>query len=242
MFDRIKKALFGGANEAEEATAPNSQMAQGPVSVWAATQDFGFAADETGHGVSREGEILGKPWRLEMGSPSRDYIHGEEIRARAELGIIEDVAVLVINRSLKDKLEERAYEMYTDSLQTSGDPHLPEEMRWLAIYNEVGWDSLPPQFSARYAVLTDEREYAMAWLDADLAKLMADWPEPALTADVPFVFLLLRGKAYLRMECAPPDMHTVQHASRIFTSACEAALGSFPPQPPPVTSNVSRHG
>jgi hypothetical protein len=38
------------------------------------------------------------------------------------------------------------------------------------------------------------------------------------------MMLLLRGKAYLRMEYTPPDLLTLQHAALIFTTACEAAL------------------
>jgi hypothetical protein len=39
--------------------------------------------------------------------------------------------------------------------------------------------------------------------------------------------LLLRGKAYLRMEYSPADLATLRHAALIFTSACESALGSL---------------
>ena len=45
-----------------------------------------------------------------------------------------------MNRPLKESLEKQAYQIYTDQLQTSVDPNLPEEMRWLAMYDEVGWE------------------------------------------------------------------------------------------------------
>ena len=35
---------------------------------------------------------------------------------------------------------------------------------------------------------------------------MLDWPEPAPSAEVPFMMMLLRGKAYLRMEYTPADL------------------------------------
>ena len=69
----------------------------------------------------RQGRAASR-WRLQLGRPTRDYIRGEELRARAELGIDDDVAVLVMNRPLKEALEKQAYQMYTDSLQTSVDP------------------------------------------------------------------------------------------------------------------------
>lgn len=227
MFDRIKKALSGQPKESSappQAPVP-SQLA--PVSEWAATQGFSFSSQGPGQNFSIEGKVAGKPWRMEVGRPSRKYIQGEELRARAELGTSEDVSVMVINRPLKDSLEKQAYSMYTDSLQTTADPNLPEEMRWLAMYDEVGWESLPRPFWGRYAVLTDQREHALAWLDPTLAQLMMGWPAPALRPEVPFMVLLMRGKAYLRMQHQPGDMAALQHAAQIFTSACESAVGAF---------------
>ena len=102
-------------------------------------------------------------------------------------------------------------------------------MRWLAMYREVGWDSLAPAFWERYSVLTDKRAHALAWLDQNLAELLMSWPEPAPDAQVPFVLMLLRGKGYLRMQYTPADIPTLAHAALIFTSACESALSSLAP-------------
>jgi hypothetical protein len=225
MFNRIKKAFSRSASEPREALPSHS--AHGPVSEWAGTQGFAFSVDRTGQGIALEGKVSGKPWRLQLGRPTRNYVFGEEVRARAELGIPEDVAVLVMNRPLKEALEKRAYQIYTDNLQTSVDSTLPEEMRWLAMYDEVGWDTLPAAFWDRYGVLTDRRDDALAWVDPVLADLMMKWPSPAPSAEVPFMVLLLNGKAYLRMEYTPADLLTLQHAALIFTSACESALGAF---------------
>jgi hypothetical protein len=223
MFDRIKKAF---AKEAKS-EAPPSTLHAGPMSEWAATQGFGFSIDDTGQSVALEGKVGGRPWRLQLGRPSRNYIFGEEVRARAELGVDESAAILVMNRPLKEALEKRAYELYTNELQTSVDTTLPEEMRWLAMYDEVGWDSLASDFWTRLAVLTDNRESALAFLDPQLAELMLTWPAPGPSAEVPFMVLLLNGKLYLRMEYTPADLATLQHASRIFTAACESALSAF---------------
>jgi hypothetical protein len=223
MFERIKKALSRD-KEASESIAPSSQMSAGPVSEWAATRGFGFSADAKGHGVSVEGKVRGKPWRLQLGSPSREYIRGEEIRARAELGIDDDIAVLVMNLPLKEALQKQVYEMYTDNLQTSADPRLPEEMRWISMFEEIGWEDLPPAFWDRYSVLSDRRESAQAWVTPELAEQLLNWPLPGPSAEIPFMLLLLRGKAYLRMEYTPAEMATLEHAQLIFTTACESAL------------------
>jgi hypothetical protein len=162
-----------------------------------------------------------------LGRPTRNYIFGEEVRARAELGIDESVAVLVMNRPLKEALEKRAFDMYTDTLQTQVDSSLPEEMRWLAMYDEVAFEGLPEAFWDRMAILTDNRESAIKWMNPTHAMMMVDWPSPGPSPEVPYLVLLMNGKAYLRMEYTPAILPTLQHAAQIFTVACENALTAF---------------
>jgi hypothetical protein len=60
---------------------------------------------------------------------------------------------------------------------------------------------------------------------------MMDRRDPAPRAEVPFMILLLRGKPYLHMEYRPANVATPQHASVIFTRACESALSAYPAAP-----------
>ena len=225
MFERIKKALSREAPPAD--SGPPSQVTYGPVSEWAVQHGFGSSLQPDGHTVVINGSVSGKPWRMEVGNPTRNYIRGDEMRARADLGLHEELAVLVMNRPLKEALERKAYSLITDGTHTTAEPNLPEEMRWLAMFQEVGWDGLPPQFWSRYAVLTGRREHALEWIDPTLARLMLDWPMPAPGAEVPFLMIILRGKAYLRMEYTPAEMSTLNHAVQVFTAACESAMGGF---------------
>jgi hypothetical protein len=227
MFDRLKKAFSKEAAKPEDAP-PSSQLTAGPASEWAMQNGVTMSFAAGGKGPSMQGKVGGRLWRMEVGRPSRNYIAGEELRGRAELGINEDMAALVINRPLKDALEKKAYSMITDTLQTTADPNLPEEMRWLAMYDEVGWDALPATFWNRYAVLADAREHALAWMEGGFAELLMAWPAPAPTAQVPFIVALMRGKCYLRMEYQPAGQVTMEHAAKIFTAACESALVAFP--------------
>jgi hypothetical protein len=225
MFERIKKAFQRDAADRKD-SAPSSQLSHGPMSEWAASRGMSFSAGK-GSSVTMGGKVGGRPWKMELGRPTRDYIHGEELRARAELGVDDDVAALVINRPLKDLLERRAYSMITDTLQTTADPRLPEEMRWLAMYDEVGWEGPPQAFWTRYAVLADTREHALAWVDDTLVQQLMAWPEPAPLPATAFMVVLLRGKCYLRMQYRPADTPTLDHATTIFTCACESALDVF---------------
>ena len=185
MFDRIRKAFSLDAAHgpaADETQVPSMRVADGPLSEWAATQGFGFSADATGSSLALEGKLRGKRWRMEVGKPAREFIRGKELRARAQLGIDENLAVLVMNRPLRDSLEKKAFHIYTDPLQTSLDSNLPEEMRWLAMFDELAWDSLSEDFWSRYSVLSDNREAALAWIDPQLAQVLLDWPDPAPSA------------------------------------------------------------
>lgn len=227
MFDRLKKAF--SRDPKEPADVRPSQLANDPVSEWAMQTGLQVSQGSGAKGVSMQGKVQGRPWRMEVGRPTRKYIAGEELRARAELGCREDIAALVINRPLKDALEKLAYSMITDTLQTTADPNLPEEMRWLAMYDEVGWDALPPPFWERYAVYADRREHAVSWLDPAFSKALLGWQRGGPTIEVPFIVAIMRGKCYLRMEYQPATAATVQHAASIFTAACESALVAFPP-------------
>lgn len=227
MFDRLKK-VFARSEEGPRAALPaDSTSDSSPVSEWAGTQGFSYFHQDKGQGFLLTGQVRGRPWKLECGPSSRDYIHGEELRARAELAVNADAAVLIMNRPLKESLEKRAYAIYTDSLQTTADPSLPEEMRWLAMYEEFGWSSLVPEFWERYTVLADNRDHALAWVDSNLAELLLSWPQPGPDAQTPFILMLLRGKAYLRMQYVSGDIATLQHAAVTYTSACDAALAGL---------------
>lgn len=226
MFDRIKKAFQRDAGR-DRGESSLSHAAHGPVSEWAASRGMTFSGATLGSSMTMQGKVGGRPWRMELGKPTRDYISGEELRARAELGVYDDVGAMVINRPLKEALERRAYSMITDTLQTTADPRLPEEMRWLAMYDEIGWEGPPEAFWSRYAVLSDTREHALAWVDDHLVRQLMSWPDPAPTPQVPFMVVLLRGKCYLRMQYLPAEMTTLDHATDVFVGACESALGAF---------------
>ncbi len=224
MFERLKNAF------AQPVAALARPYVADAVSRWACTQGYAIAGLDghaSGNGFVLSGMVGNKPWKLERGRSSRDYIHGEELRARAALELNDDVAVLVMNRPLKEALEKRAYQMYTDTLQTTADPSLPEEMRWLAMYPEAGWDALAPEFWKRYAVMAEKRDQALAWLNPQLADLLMSWPEPAPDHQVPFMLMILRGKAYLRMQYTPTDIPTLDHAAKIFISACQSGLSGL---------------
>ena len=238
MFQSLKTALGFGTNKQDAKTADSaaarslsSHLAgqhlaakKGDASEWASLQGLAFT-ERSGKGYQIDGQIGGKAWRLEQGKPSRDFIKGIELRARGEMGVNEDVAVMIMTRSLKNALDKRAFSLYTDTLQTQIDPHLPEEMRWLSMYEEMACKDLGQAFLEQYAVLADTRANASSWIKNELTDQLLAWPsrEP----NVPRVLMVLRGKVYLRMQINEGDIPSLEHATRVFTTACEAAISAF---------------
>lgn len=226
MLARLKRLFDKESPPIEE--SPDSGVADSHVSAWASRHGLAFSGPTPTRRFSVEGRIDGTPWRMDLGRPSRRFIRGEELRARAELGLPEGLAVLVMNRQLKKALDKQAYQNYTHSLQTRVDSALPEEMRWLAMYDEVAWPGLSETFWARYAVLANQQEHAEAWLNEGLANRLLQWPEPRLSDKTPFLLMLLKGRAQLCMECRPEDLSIIRHAAKVLSHACQSARSCWP--------------
>ena len=239
MFERLKRVLAPGRADGDGDPADNldsmmladnghgvsgNALSESP----SLQEQLHFAAAANGN-FSINGKVAGKPWKLERVAASRDYIVGQELRGRADLLVDPHLTVLVMNRSLKELLEKRAYALYTDTLETQASPVLMEEMRWLAVYPETGWDSLTDAFCHRYAVMTSRRADAITWLTPQLTHLLMSWPEPPPSADAPFMLLLMRGKTHLRMQVRPGNPSELHHAAELFTTASASAAATFSP-------------
>lgn len=233
MFDRLRKAFALGSSE-DDAGAPASHRTVGR---WAESQQLRFDPRGAAGGFALESEVGGKPWRLEAGFSTREYIPGIEVRARAEVGADPDAAVMVISRALKERLEGDAYGAITDTLQTTVTAELPEEARWLAMFEEVRWPALPVPFMRHFAVVADHLDQAQQWLTpALIAQLQAGVIEPkeegGRAASVPILVMLTRGKVYLRMDYGSSSLRDVAHAVGVLVTAAEAAQQYRAPTPP----------
>lgn len=156
------------------------------------------------------GQLDGRAFRAECGPSSRPFIEGLELRARHGLGLKPPGAVVIMNRTLKRQLMEQAnalYSDYIDDLQTSA-LELPEEIRWLSLYRDMGWSGPEDAFWAAFAVMTDAPELARQWLTEDMIEALMR-TLPLRSADTPFLLMLMRGNAYLRMQVDSPGDRTM---------------------------------
>ena len=227
MFDRLRKALH----------LPGSPNAARPVSNqevvrWAATQRLAVVPQAVDGHFDLGGDLNGHPWRLECGNPTRDYVRGLELRGRADLGVDPDAAVMVLNRPLQESLEGNAYNAITDTLQTTVNASLPEEMRWLAMFEEVTWPGLPASFRRHFAVVAERIETAQRWIHAPVVSQLLNIVEGeggAVRAQSPLLLMLVRGKVYLRMEHTQRSLTEIAQATQLLLAAAQGALHNMPP-------------
>ena len=121
---------------------------------------YKFTEREGNKGYTLNGNIEGKLCRFERGYPSRPYIRGIELRARAELDLPPDIAFLLVNRTLKMNVHNNAQSGFADSVMASVDIEQPEEVLWMNLFSEVGIPNASARFAADYAVLAEEEQHA----------------------------------------------------------------------------------
>jgi hypothetical protein len=216
MFERLKSAF---------SARPQAVDADEALAQWARERLLNHMA-LLGGAYALGGRLHDRLFRAECIATSRVYMQGMELMAKADLGLSPDVTVIVMNRALKRSLEALANELYaeaTDTLRTTRKA-LPEEVRWLSMFRDAGWPGPDGGFWGRYAVLTDSPETARHWLDAASITMLMDWPgEPGW--DAPRLFMLARGKTYLRMQVGQPgDSSPALHALDIFEHLSGNAL------------------
>jgi len=205
MLERLSKFL-----------KPDHSAALG---AWAKREGLAFETLRSEDRLVWTGHLSGMALRMESMPPRRDYLRGYELRLRMNLGLPDSLSLMVMSRWLKTRLEQQAYEGYTDKVRTTGKLKLHEESRWLALFGELGWTTMAPELWARYAVLGDRREEAQSWLEGPLSAGLLAW-EGADERSVPLVMMLTRGCLYLRTEHERPQ---VQHLSRTLELAQLAA-------------------
>jgi hypothetical protein len=155
-----------------------------------------------------------------------------ELRGRADVGADLDAAVMVLNRPLQDALEGTAYTAITDTLQTTVNADMPEEMRWLAMYEEMVWPGLPASFREHFAVVAERMELAQRWIHAPVVSQLLNAVEGEGGIErtrSPLVLMLVRGRVYLRMEHTQRSLAEIAHAKQLLLVAGQAALQNLPP-------------
>ena len=188
---------------------------------WADGAGHRFAVGRGGEGFVVESQTAGATFRIEWGPSQRNYIEGQELRVRADVGPATDVQMLVATRQLMERLEHDVFEQYTEGTETRIDDQTPEEMRWVVLYPQVPGKVLGA-LRDRFGLLSNRPRASTLWLEeglaGPLAKSMA-WHDPA----VPMVLVVQRGRFVLRLPLAEPRVAVLDGALFLGLAAAAAA-------------------
>lgn len=226
MFEQLRKAF--GLNNHPKAGS-QGVATPGQLALWAGAQRWDFAFEGEPDRFVLQGQVVEHPWRLESGAPTRDYIQGTELRVRAELALSPDAHVMVINRALKEELEGRVYGAITDSLQTTVNQSLPQEMRWLSIYEELCWPQMPASFLRAFAVVGEDLDTARHWVNAALVSQLMRDQQQVPPGQVPLVLMVSDASMALRMQSTARYLPDLEYAMALFLTASVVATHHLPP-------------
>jgi len=192
------------------------------IAGWARRAGYVHKREKAGDGFAIEGSFDGTPWRMEWGRPQRRYIEGHELRMRMVLGVSPDLQMLLMTRSLKEKLASEAFALATQSNQTALDDSVGEETRWLVVFPKVPLGESQIVRSC-YGLVANHRHEGIAWLEGPLAHALERAAATWLSAQPPFLLMTLRGRLYLRLQLESADEDDVAAALALFGIAGAAA-------------------
>ena len=192
------------------------------IAGWARRSGYVHKREKDGDGFAIEGNLDGTPWRLEWGRPQRRYIEGHELRMRMVLGAPPDLQLLLMTRSLRERLASEAFEHATQGNQTALDDSVSEETRWLVVFPKLALTGSQILRNC-FAGAANHRHEGAAWLDGPLTHALERAAATWLNPQPPFLLMTLRGRLYLRLQLGSADEEDVAAAVALFGIAAAAA-------------------
>jgi hypothetical protein len=205
--------LLGSRNE----TTTDAQV----LDEWAEARGHLLKRVRSSEGRVVEFEWEGRKGRLEWGPSRRAYLLERELRVSIEAGLPQHLEMLLMSRSLAQRLESQAYQKLVKDHQTGIDATLPEEVRWLSMLEKVP----VPATVAGYVMLSSSPPHAQRWLEGELLSRVSRAALNWLGDDAPLVLMSLRGRIYLRTEAQGIDPAKLDGARNLAEAAAASARG-----------------
>lgn len=210
MLEGFKRLFSGG-------TAASAQGWEG-IAPWAESKQYSFRGVQT-EGFVIDGRLGTTPWRLEWGPSQRPYIQGQELRLRSELGLANELQVVVMNRVLQEQMERDVFDQYVEGVQTRIDNQTPPEMRWLVMFPKLPGSEMGP-LREHFVALASMKTWLQQWLAGPLTQALASVRVDPTT---PVVLMIGRGRLMLRTPLPEADVEALQMWLRLFESAMREA-------------------
>jgi hypothetical protein len=210
MLDGIKR-LFSGPQ-------PTSANGWDDIATWATSLEYTYR-EVAAEGFVIDGRLGATPWRLEWGPSQRPYIQGQELRLRAELGLVADLQVVLMNRNLQEAMERSVFEQYVEGVQTRIDNQTPPEMRWLVMFPKLTGVEMGA-LRERYVALSSIKAWLMQWLEGPLSQAVVS---QRIEGATPVVLMIGRGRLMLRTALPDLNLLTLKSWLRLFETAMREA-------------------
>lgn len=188
MFNTLRRWLGSHEGDADVAA----------VVAWAQGRGHKVRRDSEHGRLSLEGQIGQRTWRLEYGAPSHFYIAGRELRMYMGLGLPPALHLLLMSRSLQDRLETAGLEPPAGAARVHVDAATAEEVRYAATYPKVGLGG-SPLLRPHFGMVASDPNAAQFWLHGRLAERAALFAAQGLQG-APFLLMTLRGWLHLHLQ------------------------------------------
>jgi hypothetical protein len=234
MLDRLKtlftpsdtRVAAAPAASPTAANPPNAPVCfdAGAVQSWAQCRGWVMKPVRGAVGFIVEAQLAHQAFRLEWGPAQRDYIPGQELRLRAEMGLPEELQALLMSRSLQEPMEARVFEDFVEDVQTRIDTRTPPEMRWLVMYPRLAASELGA-LKAEYVAAGSHKAWLVSWLAAEaVQKAMTSALPTSPASHAPLVVTCQRGRLTLRTGLAEPNADALQALTQRYEALLASAL------------------
>lgn len=174
-----------------------------------------------GAGCVLDGQLGGRPCRVEWGESQRSYIAGMELRLMGELPLPRDLVAMVLNRALVQAMETQAYEQLVNDVQTRIDTSVPTEMRWLVMHSRLPAAELG-RLKERYGAVSNLPPWVTHWLRSPLSDALVAAAD-AVPDSQPVVLTVRTGRVLLRTPMPEPDAGALVQWVSVFENALREA-------------------
>jgi hypothetical protein len=195
MLDKIRRLMSQGARRSADWDG---------VAAWAEAASLVFKRARGGEGFAVEGSL-----------------DSNELRIRAELGLPDELQMLVMSRALMRRLESDTFHTLTDSLKTYADDSAPEEMRWMAMFEHLDPAALGP-LRTHFGAVAAVPSSVAAWLKGPLGEQLLGYVAGGtIGPDEPLELMVNRGRLTLRTALAEPVPAVLDAWLAMFTAGVQ---------------------
>jgi len=207
---------------------------------WATDKGHSYRQVRGADGCVIDGRAGTLDWRIEWGTPQREYIQGAELRIIGECDLPKELMAMVLNRPLLEAMERTVYERFVDDVQTRMDAETPAEMRWLVMFSKMSAQDLG-RLSERYGAVCSIPNWLAQWLHGAFNDALAATLDVVKPGE-PVVLTIGRGRLTLRTALPQPDLkrlllwlsvfeHALREAKRLGSEWREASGTGMSTQP-----------